>query len=277
MALVKVRGLVVRSVNYGEKDRILSLLTEEKGLITVMARGSRSLKSRSLVATETFCYSSYVLDQKGTRYTVREVELIESFFGLRSDLCRMALASYVGEVAAHVGTENLPDLLFLRLTLNTLYALAKGTYPTWQVKGAFEMRASAILGFEPTLSRCAVCGEIGEDAYLYVMDGIVLCDTCHREKQEAFIPTEEERTGATALCFLPPAARAALYYVIECPLEKLLSFRLDEEEDRRAFSQAAETYFLNHLETGFKTLDYYKQLENDPDKDQENRGSPKAD
>lgn len=260
MSLVKVRGLVVRSVNYGEKDRILSLLTEEKGLITVMARGSRSLKSRSLVATETFCYSNYVLNQQGTRYTVREVELIESFFGLRGDISRMALASYIGEVAAHVSTENMPDILFLRLTLNALYALARGTYPLWQVKGAFEIRASAVLGFEPALSRCSVCGEVGEDAYLYVMDGVILCEACHKEREENHIPTEEERSGATALCFLPPVARAALYYVVSCPLEKLLSFRLEAENDRRAFSRAAETYLLNQLETGFKTLDYYKQL-----------------
>lgn len=260
MALVKVRGLVVRSVNYGEKDRILSLLTEERGLISVIARGSRTLKSRSLVATELFCYSSYVLSQKGTHYSVREVELIESFFGLRTDIERMALASYFGEVAAHVGTENMPDIPFLRLTLNALYALSKGNYPAWQVKGAFELRAATELGFAPALSHCDACGEVGEGAYLYVLEGIVLCEDCHRQRQDAIIPLDVDTAHATPLCFLTSSARAAMFFVTECPVEKLLSFRLDAPDDQHSFAVAAELYLLHHLETGFKALDYYKEL-----------------
>jgi DNA repair protein RecO (recombination protein O) len=262
MEIVMVSGLVVRTTDYGERDRILSLYTDELGLITVTANGSRSLKSRSLVATELFCYSRFVLTKRADRYTVKEVELIESFFDLRSDVTKIALAGYACEVLAHVGTENMPEPALLRLCLNTLYAIAKEKSTHAQIKGAFEMRAAAILGFMPELSVCADCGEEGEDVVLDVMNGVVVCEKC-RNLQTAEEKAEELLAAHNLIsCLLRPSARAALYYVIECPLEKILSFRLDDEEDQRNFAMVAETYLLNQLETGFKTLDFYKTVVN---------------
>lgn len=260
MQVVLVKGLVVRTTDYSERDRILSLYTEELGLITVTANGSRSLKSRSLVATELFCYSRFVLTKRADRYTVKEVELIESFFDLRCDVARVALAGYACEVLSHVGTENMPEPDLLRLCLNTLYAIAKERAPLSQIKGAFEMRAAAILGFMPELSVCADCGEEGEDVVLDVMNGAVRCAECRRESEEDPLAPSEDNAHATILCLLTTSARAALFYVLRCPLEKILSFRLENDADMQSFAYAAETYLLNHLERTFKNLEFYKTL-----------------
>ena len=261
MQLVDAKGVVLRVVNYGERDRILTIYTEELGLITATANGSRSLKSRSLVATEQFCYSRYVFSYKNDRYTVKEIDLLESFFDLRTDIEKLALAGYVAEVIAHVGTENMPDVPLLRLTLNTLFAIAKDKAPLAQIKGAFEMRAASILGFSPELSRCGECGEEGSDLVLDVMNGSLVCGACRRELENTLDEmVEEDPSHKTIRCLLTDAARVALYYVIFSPIEKLLSFRLESKDDLDSFSYVAETYLLNHLETGFKTLDYYKQL-----------------
>jgi DNA repair protein RecO (recombination protein O) len=260
MQLLNAKGLVVRTVNYGERDRILTIYTEELGLITATANGSRSLKSRALVATELFCYSRYVLAYKNDRYTVREVDLIESFFDLRTDIEKLTLAGYICEVIAHVGTENMPDTPLLRLALNSLYAIAKDKAPLIQIKGAFEMRAAAVLGFLPELSVCSSCGEEGENAVLDVMNGSLVCEACRREAENT--PQEEvyDPMHPTIRCVLTDAARAALFYVTCAPIEKFLSFKLENSADMENFSRAAETYLLNHLETGFKSLDFYKQL-----------------
>lgn len=260
MQHISVTGLVVRSVNYGERDRILTVYTEEKGLITVMANGSRSLKSRAVVAAELFCYSRYLLSFQKGRYTLKEVELLESFFDLRTDVTKVALAGYVCEVLSHVGTENIGEKELLRLSLNTLYALAKDKAPAEQIKGAFEMRAAAILGFMPDLSACASCGEEGTDVLLDVMNGSVTCAECRREAEESFTAEEYDPAHATILCPLTENARAALFYVLRCPVERILGFRLENAADMESFTKTAETYLLNHLETGFKTLDFYKQL-----------------
>lgn len=270
MQLIDAKGIVLRTVNYGERDRILTIYTEEFGLITATANGSRSLKSRSLVATEQFCYSRYVFFYKNDRYTVKEVDLIESFFDLRTDIEKLALAGYVAEVMTHVGTENMPDTPLLRLVLNTLFAIAKEKAPREQIKGAFEMRAAAVLGFLPELSACSVCGEKGESVVLDVMNGSLVCERCRREAENTLAEEEYDPVHPSIRCMLTDAARIALYYVSCCPIEKLLSFKLENKDDRDSFAYAAEIYLLNHLETGFKSLEFYKQLlDGLPPKDRE--------
>lgn len=260
MKLVNVKGIVVRSVDYGERDKILTVYTEELGLITVTANGSRSLRSRSLVATELFCYSHYVLTENKDRYHIKEIDLIESFFDLRTDIEKLTLAGYVCEVIAHVGTENMSDPPLLRLTLNTLFAIAKEKAPRAIIKGAFEMRAAAILGFEPDLAVCEHCGEEGERVVLDVMNGAVTCERCREEIADTAAEEVYDPMHPTISALLTDPARAALFFVMRSPLEKLLSFKLEDEADIDSFSYAAEIYLINHLETSFKSLAFYKQL-----------------
>ena len=96
--LLNVKGLVIRTVDYHDNDKLITLFTEEKGIITVIASGSKTIKSRYMAPTELFCYSNYVLYKKGEYFWVREVDLIESFFDLRLTIERTALATYICDV-----------------------------------------------------------------------------------------------------------------------------------------------------------------------------------
>lgn len=259
---IKTSGIILRTVSYGESDRLLTVYSEDLGLITVGAARSRSVHHRRFVATEQFCYCRFLLTKRGGKYRAQESELIEGFFELRADVVKVALGNYLCEVIAQVGTENQPEGALLRLILNSLYAIAKGKAPEAIVKGCFEMRAAAELGFRPELNICAACGEEGEDVVLDVMNGAILCADCRREAEEGIssapLDGDEERT-ARILCPLTAAARAALYYAVHAPLEKLFSFRIQGAE-LDSFAYAAETYLLNHLEFGLRGLDYYKDL-----------------
>lgn len=258
--LTEVKGLVIRTVNLSDNDKLLTIFTEEHGKITAVANGSRVLKSRYLAAAQLFCYGSYVLYKKGDRYWVREVNLIESFFDLRADLARTALAAYICDVADDVVEENAPEREFLRLVLNTLYATASGQYDLPKIKAAFEMRAAAILGFMPMLDGCHYCGKTEGDFFLDVMNGVVMCTECHRNGEGIDVPlTPEDIRTSRIICPLSDAAVAALLYTSVCPLQRLFSFRLDTA-DMPMFTSSAEKYLLNHLERGFKSLDFYKQV-----------------
>lgn len=259
--LESVKGLVIRTVNVGEKDKILTLFTDTHGIIGVYASGSRVVKSKLLAAADLFCYADYELSVKGDRYSVREAELIESFYGLRTDIERMALGNYITDVVRTVGTENQADVPFLRLTLNTLYAISAGKYPLDKIKAAFEIRAAAILGFCPDISGCALCGAEAGDMALEVMDGSLLCDACRKEAQNSFDTVLEEREGhRRILCLLTAGAIAAWRHCVSCPQERLLSFRLEGETDQRLLYHSAETYLLNHLDRGFDSLQFYRQM-----------------
>jgi len=260
MTLTEVRGIVIRTIDIGENDKLLTLLTEEKGKITAYVRGSRSMKSRSFAAAQLCCYSRFVLMKKNDRYYVQESELCENFFSIREDIERTALASYICDAVGFVAIEGEGERALFRLTLNTLHAIAVGKQSLTQIKAVFETRCAGILGFMPDVSGCAECGKSTGDFFLDVMNGIILCSDCRKKEEENHSFTEEDFEHAHIICVLNDGARHAMNYVLNCPTERILSFRLTDEEDMRLFSIAAETYFLNQVEHGFATLQFYKDI-----------------
>ena len=61
MNLIRIKGLVIRTVDVREADRMITIFSDEMGVVSAMARGARSLKSRQMSATMQYCYASFVL------------------------------------------------------------------------------------------------------------------------------------------------------------------------------------------------------------------------
>jgi DNA repair protein RecO (recombination protein O) len=146
----EVRGLIIRTVDIKDSDRLVVIFTEEYGAVTALARGARSLKSRKLAATMQFCYGKYVLYKQGDKFWIKEAELIENFFDIRQSIEGLALANYICEVLSDVTVEEAERDL-LRLSLNSLYAISKNLYSVEKIKAVFEIRAASILGFMPDI------------------------------------------------------------------------------------------------------------------------------
>ena len=257
--LLNVKGIVIRSVNISESDKLITIFTEEKGIVTAVSNGSRTIKSRYLAATQLFCYSNFVLYKKADKFWVKEVDLIESFFDLRYKIERAALATYICDVINYVAVANDPDVPLLRLTLNSIYATAQEKHALPKIKAAFEMRAAAILGFSPDVYSCEKCSKENSDFYLDIMNGSLICAECKNSSVEDVTTGDEYSTyDLTKLSFISNTVKEAIQYVINCPQERLLSFNLGEQ-DMNLFSRAAEDYLLNHIEQSFKSLDFYKE------------------
>lgn len=253
----EVRGLIIRTVDIKETDRLVTIFTEEHGAMTALARGARSLKSRKLAATMQFCYGRYVLHKQGDKHWIKEAELIENFFDIRQSIEGLALANYIAEVLSDVTVaEAERDLL--RLSLNSLYAISKGLYSVEKIKAAFEIRAVSILGFMPNVLSCHLCDERAGDFFFDIMGGIIECRACHERRERGRIEHPDPHESHI-LCILSEGAKAALGYCIYAPIERVFSFNISDE-DMRLFSRAAEQYILNQLGHSYKSLDFYKSL-----------------
>lgn len=257
MMNVSVRGLVIRTVDIKESDRLITIFSHEMGVVSAVARGARSLKSRKMSATLQFCYGSYVLTKSGELYTVKECELIESFFGIRNSLEGLALANYISEILCDVATVQ-PEGDLLRLALNSLYAISEGKYKLEKIKAAFEIRCAAIIGFMPDVLGCSLCKEKLGDFYFDIMGGKLTCFTCNekptRERKEPEHPHESH-----IVTLLSEGAKIALGYCVYSPIEKIFSFKISDE-DMSLFSRATEKYLINQLERSFKSLDFYNEV-----------------
>jgi hypothetical protein len=117
-----------------------------------------------------------------------------------------------------------------------------------QVKAAFELRCMSLAGFEPLLDGCAVCGQTPEQPRLNLTQGVLHCQHCGQQAGEGISMP------------LAPQVLSAMEHIVSCPGKKLLSFRLDEA-GLRQLGQVCEAYLLTQMERGYRTLDYYKQLQ----------------
>ena len=253
----EVVGLIIRTVDIKETDRLVTIFTEEHGAMTALARGARSLKSRKLAATLQFCYGRYVLYKQGDKYWIKEAELIESFYDIRQSIEGLALANYIAEVLSDVTVaEAEKDLL--RLSLNSLYAISKSLHSVEKIKAAFEIRAVSILGFMPNVLSCNECDEKNGDFFFDIMGGIIECRACHERRERGRIEHADPHE-THILCILSEGAKIALGYCIYSPIERIFSFNISAE-DMRLFSRAAEAYILNQLGHSFKSLDFYKSV-----------------
>ena len=255
--LTEVRGLVIRTIDIKETDRLITIFTQEKGAITALARGARSLRSRKMSATMQFCYADFVLYQRGDKFEVREVSLIESFFDIRRSIESLSLANYIAEVLSDVTIEE-EDAELLRVSLNSLYAISTGRYAVEKVKAVFEIRCASILGFMPDVLACHSCDERFGNFYFDIMGGLIKRESCHRRDTRTHAEQEDPHESRI-IYILSEGAKVALGYAIHAPIEKIFSFNISDE-DMRLFARATESYLLNQIGHGFKTLDFYKDV-----------------
>ena len=261
-----VDGLVLREVNVGENDKMLTILTPEKGRIGVMAKGSRSVKSKALATAQLYTYGNYEIYEKGDFKWLRGGSVIDGFYGIRDDIEKLSLAAYIADVACELSGEDETATDMLRMTLNTFYAISRKIRPLSQIKGVYELRAASMAGFAPQLTGCRYCKRSdAEGLYLDVMNGCVLCSECINRRAQKRAP--EKRSAyddmdslMNILVPISPSVLAAMNYAVLALPERMFSFSLDGKEENDMFARAAEEYLLHHLERGFSTLDFYKSM-----------------
>ena len=241
-------GIVLREVDYKESDKILTVLTRDNGRLTVSARGCRRKNSAIAAVSQLLCYSELTLYEYQNRWSIREGDIIREFRGVRSDLDKLSLGSWFAELTENLTAEDVPAEDILRLLLNALYALEEMDVPTEQVKAAFELKIMALSGYEPALDSCAVCGQEPEDPRFHVNHGVLHCHSCRPQLGEGIsMPLDK-------------GSLAAMRHIVHGNEKKLFSFHIPAPAQQK-LDTAAETYVLTQLERGFRTLDFYKQMQ----------------
>lgn len=256
-------ALILRSIERGEHDRLITVLTADFGRFYAIVKGAGSIHRREVAATEPYTWSNVEFYEKNGVKWVKNATSRESFAGLRYDMDKLFLAAYVAEVAGELSDEREPAGEILPLTLNTLHALANTEGENARIKAAFELRAACIAGFTPDLSHCHDChAPVTGDGYLDVMNGCFVCTKC-LSKRTALVPLPEidELGERTLLCPLSAGGAAAISFVATASPKRIFAFRITNAREQEEFSRAAEAYLLHHLERSFVSLENYKKLE----------------
>ena len=171
MDYLTTRGLVLRTTEYKETDRILTVLSADHGLLTMKARGVRSNRSKLKGACQLLTYAEFTVGEAHGFSSITEATAIEMFPELRTDIVLLSLASYFAQLAEVLSQEDAASPALLPLILNALYALAKLKKPPQLVKAATELRLAALAGYLPELSGCCVCRVAGRHALYRLLPG----------------------------------------------------------------------------------------------------------
>lgn len=245
-------GVIIRETLINDSDKLLTVITDSRGKITLKAKGVKNIKNRNSAGTQIFTYSDFELTERSGRFTLKTAYPKQSFFGLRNDVLRYALACYLADAAGYVTAENNDETQVLRLILNAFYALSEKTdIPLSKIKAAFELKLMSVCGFMPELDCCACCSDdVQTDGKLYFSfsHGGIICDRCKSMNGTFLRAVRIER----------PVIQA-MKTVSESDIKKFLAFSLDEPY-RKDFCTVCESYLLHQTERGYETLKIYKNM-----------------
>jgi len=239
-------GLIVKESFTGESDRIITVLTRDRGLLRSFAPGARSIKSRNVSSTQLLAYSRLSFAESKGIYRVESAAAHDVFFGLRSDIEKLALAQYFCELSSAFVQEGDTSEEILRLMLNCIKFLETGAKPAKMLKAIAELRLISLSGYMPDLVACSVCGCFGESVYHFnISEGTVTCTEC--------------LDGLSTGIPIPYSVFCAMRHIIYSDFNKLFSFSLDDES-LSVLTDVCERYLLERADKRFASLEFYNSL-----------------
>lgn len=175
--LQKCEGIVIRTTDYSETNKIVTIYTREWGKVGVMARGAKKPNSRLTAITQLFSYG-YFLIQKGNGLgTLQQGEMISSMRTIREDIILTAYASYILELTDKCTDEKKPNPYLFELLLQTLHYMNE-EYDLDILIHIYEMKMLNSLGLYPILNKCAVCGQKDGHFSFSIRENGFICHRC---------------------------------------------------------------------------------------------------
>lgn len=174
--LNKWEGIILKSIPYGESNKIVTLYTREAGKMTAMARGAKKPASRLAAVTQTFTYGYYLLRSGRGMGTLEQGEPIDSMRHIREDLEATAYASYIVELIDRLTEGHGQGPNVFGLLYEALHAINE-QYDPEAIALFVEWKMLPVAGVHPVLHQCANCGATeGEFAFSFQEIGFL----CHR-------------------------------------------------------------------------------------------------
>ncbi len=202
----KTDALLLRSAEYGENDRMVTLLTADRGKLSAAMKGVRKAGAKLNFASQPFCFAEYVFAERGGRYTVTGASLHDGFFSLRNDLTALYAAFTVTEAADALLYEGMAGGALLVSAVRALGALSEGGGTGALVR--YLLEALSLAGYPVHAGECPVCGKMPSGRMRFDMGtGSFTCAACSEG-----VPASESNLLAmqTALGGEIPAGGGAL-------------------------------------------------------------------
>jgi DNA repair protein RecO (recombination protein O) len=176
----KTEAIVLRSIRYGEADRILHLYSEDRGRLGAIAKGARRLKSRLGGRIEPFARVRLILREgRGDLCTVTGADTVHAHPALRERRASLERATQACDAVLRLLDSNEPNRPAYNLLARELQILDADPAAATRAQAlAFRMKLLLAAGFAPELAACASCGEREHLGAFSAAAGGVVCPGC---------------------------------------------------------------------------------------------------
>lgn len=235
---------MIKESSYKENDKIITILTDELGKVSAVAKGAKKTNSPFLASSQYLVYSEFILYKSNNYYYVNSTSVINMFYKLRIDFDKMETVFELTRLIHKITDENQDTSKILKLFLNTLYIIENIAKEKKLVVSSFKIRLFSLLGFTPRIDKCSKCGQVLSDndeenvvkeLYYDYVSNIFVCEEC--------ISKEDKRRYIK----ISRPTLIAIKYVLTSDIKKMFSFELKDLHDFDLFGQVYTDAITNGI------------------------------
>ncbi|WP_153461561.1 MULTISPECIES: DNA repair protein RecO [Sediminibacillus] len=189
----KTEGIILRTQDYGETHKIVTILTPSHGKIGVVARGAKKPKSRMAAITQPFIHGQFLIQTGRNLGTLQQGEVLSSFREIREDIVKTAYATYLSELTDKLVEKNNYDPFLFRQLEQTLTWISEGK-DAEILTIIYELKMYQRAGYAPELQQCVNCGNPQGPFAFSTAEGGYLCPRCrHIDEYAVSLPENLSR------------------------------------------------------------------------------------
>ena len=180
--IIEIEGIILSETPYGETSKIINVLTKEKGIIGIMCKGAKSMKSpfRALTMPNTYC-KFYIYYKEDKLSLLKDIDLLNSFINIKKDILLLAYSNYISELTHQVAKQSYDEELF-NIFLSTLNKLDNNFDPL-VITNILELKYLDYLGISLNVDSCVSCGSTKD---ILTIDGDIggyICKKCYNNER----------------------------------------------------------------------------------------------
>ncbi len=241
--LVEVEGIIIGEKPYSETSKLLTVLTREYGLISLMAKGAKRVKSDLRIFTEKLTYAKFnILYKKDKISTLVSATIIEQLKSIKTDINKISYASYILELAEQISKEHFNSKLY-DLVIAAIKKINEDYDPA-SIMNIVELKLLDFLGVMPVIDGCAMCGSKANIMTLSASAGGFVCKDCYHN---------DKIVSEKALKLI-----RAYYYVDISSLEKINI----SEKVKNEINEFLDDYYDRYTGLYLKSKEFIKNLKN---------------
>ncbi len=181
MKIESFLGIILSETNYSNSSKILNVLTDQYGLVGILSKGCRNIKSKLRGVSQKLVYGTFhVYYKENGLSTLIGIDICDSFSHLMTDLEKISYASYILDLVGQVARQNEDSQIFFLLR-DTLVKINEKFHPMIMTN-ILELKLLDYLGVRPSIDCCSICGSDKGIVTLSSDQGGFICKNCYQNE-----------------------------------------------------------------------------------------------